>query len=330
MNSRNFPDKLSIAFLSIAFLPFSAFSQESLIYTNYYLNPFIINPAATGAEIYPQADLSINKQWLAFPNSPSTFSLAGNCRVGFWDFYDPKGFVNRGPLKLKDRVGLGATILKDNNGPLSTTSILISYAYHIPINEDSRLSLGMSLIGSFYSMNTSILKPDQSNDPYLYSGNSNSFRSNFCLGAYYYCSSYFAGLSATKLLPDISNADDQLKEQPGLFLIGGYKLMKNSNSFSLEPSFTLKKTANANVSCDMHAKLYVKKLNWIAISYSTTQNINIMLGLHLYKMVYLGYNYGYTVSKIASYNYGSHEIHLGINLGLIGAEGIRTTVDDTK
>jgi hypothetical protein len=29
------------------------------------------------------------------------------------------------------------------------------------------------------------------------------------------------------------------------------------------------------------------------------------------------------MSEMAQYNYGSHEIHLGINLGLIGVEGVR-------
>ena len=44
-------------------------------------------------------------------------------------------------------------------------------------------------------------------------------------------------------------------------------------------------------------------------------------------MLYAGYNYEYSVSKIASYNYGSHEIHLGINLGLRGVEGVRESTD---
>ncbi len=317
-------------FILIAFFLISidSFSQEPLMFANYYLNPFIINPAITGSEIYPQVDLSANKQWLSFPNSPATFALAGHFRVGMFDFYDPKGFINKGPLKINGRVGLGAAIFRDNNGPLSTTSINISYAYHFHVSSDSRLSLGMSLMGSFYSLNSSMLKPNLP-DPYLISGNPNVFRLNFGFGAYYYSPSYFAGISASKLLPDVTGVNNQIKEQPGFFLMGGYKINKDNYLLNFEPSLTIKKFAGARMAADIHFKMYVKKLNWIAVSYSTTQNVNFMFGVHLVKMAYIAYNYGYTVSKIASFNYGSHEIHLGINLGLTAVPGIRTTVNDT-
>ena len=42
-------------------------------------------------------------------------------------------------------------------------------------------------------------------------------------------------------------------------------------------------------------------------------------------MVYAGYNYEYTLSKISSYNLSTHDIYLGINLGLTRVESIRGT-----
>ena len=301
------------------------FSQEGSIYDNYYLNPFIINPAITGAEYYPVAELSVKKQWLSFPDAPTTFLLAGNYRIGQYDFYDPKGFVNKGPLKLANRIGLGAALYRDNNGPLSNTGLILSYAFHVPLNKDSKLSFGISGIGTIYSLNSSILKPDQSNDSYLLTGNGNIFRANLNFGVYYYSDIYFAGLSANKILPDISNVNDQPKELPSYFLIGGYKFMAKSNSLNFEPFLTVKKTGIENITLDIHAKFYIKRLNWLAVSYSTSGKMNFQFGLNLYKMLYAGYNYEYNLSDIASYNSGSHEIYIGINLGLVGIEGIRRT-----
>jgi hypothetical protein len=37
-------------------------------------------------------------------------------------------------------------------------------------------------------------------------------------------------------------------------------------------------------------------------------------------MLYAGYNYEYTLGNVSSYSLGSHEIHLGINLGMMGME----------
>ncbi|MBN1416863.1 MAG: PorP/SprF family type IX secretion system membrane protein [Bacteroidales bacterium] len=301
------------------------FSQENSIYENYYLTPFIINPAITGAEYYPTADLSARQQWSGFPDAPTTFLLAGSFRVGRYDFYDPKGLVNKGPFKMADRIGLGASIYRDSDGPLVFTGGILSYAYHIPVNAETRLSFGLSAIGTYFAFNSSLLKPDQPDDPYLLNGNDNVFRANFNLGSYFYNDVYFIGISANKLLPDIKAVNDVRKEQPSFFLMGGYKFFRNNYVFMLEPSLVVKKLADANISVDIHAKLYIKKLHWIAISYGTTGRINFRFGLQLYRMLYAGYNYEYTLSHIASYNYGSHEVHLGINLGLIGIKGIRDT-----
>ncbi len=58
------------------------------------------------------------------------------------------------------------------------------------------------------------------------------------------------------------------------------------------------------------------------LSYSTSDKVNFMFGVHLIKMVYAGYAYEYSLSKISKYTYGTHEIYLGINLGLFGVDGI--------
>jgi type IX secretion system PorP/SprF family membrane protein len=299
------------------------FSQEYFIFQNYYLNPSLINPAIAGTENYPSADLSVRKQWVGIPDAPTTYLMAVNFKIGRYDFYDPKKFINKGPLKFTDRIGLGVSIFRDINGPLSYTGGILSYSYHVPVNKDSKLSFGMSAIFNYYSFNSSILKPDQSNDPYLLNGNDNGFNTNFNFGIYFYNEVYFIGFSADNILPGIQEANDQNMEQPSLYLMGGYKFLKNSRNLILEPSLTLKKLANTNIYVDIHAKLYILKSHWIAVSYSTDNRINFRFGVLLYKKLYAGYNYEYTLTDIGSYNFGSHEIHLGINLGLRGIEGIR-------
>jgi type IX secretion system PorP/SprF family membrane protein len=298
-------------------------SQESFVYKGYYFSPFLVNPAITGAELYPVADLSIRQQWLAFADAPATYQLSGNYRIGTYDFYDPKGFVNKGPLKLKDRIGIGAAVYKDINGPSNYTGGLVSYAYHIPVNLNTNLSFGMAVVGSYYGFNSSLLKPDQPNDDYLLNNNNDNFRINFNIGGYLYSNLYFIGISADKILPDISQVNENTSFNPSYFIIAGHKLMAENRSFNIEPSIAVKKIRNESLAVDIHTKLYFQSVNWIAVSYGTSGNLSFQFGLRLYRKIYAGYNYEYTMSEIARYNYGSHEIHLGINLGLTSIEGIR-------
>jgi type IX secretion system PorP/SprF family membrane protein len=297
-------------------------AQESSIYDNYYLNTFIINPAATGSNYYPEIDLYAKKQWLGFDGSPSTYFLSGNYCIGNYDFYNPKQFINKGPLKLKDRVGIGAAVFNDNYGPMSNTGGLISYAYHLPVNHINKLSFGLSFIGTYHLLNTSELKPEQPDDPHLYEGESSLFRFNFNLGVIYSTENYYFGISVNKFLKDVSDDNFIVSMTPSYYIIGGYKFNSNKSSFDFEPSIVVKKLGDEPISGDVNLKLYVNNFHWIALSYSTTGKINLRFGLKIYKHVYLGYGYEQSLSNIAQYNYGSHEIHLGINLGLYKVEGV--------
>ena len=304
---------------------FDTCSQEKYIYTNSYLDPFIINPACTGLEYYAVAHLSYEKQWLNFPDSPSTYKLTWNSKLGNFNFYDSKGMVNKGPLKLKERVGIGAGIYKDNNGLLSTTGGLLSYAYHIPFKDKNNLSFGMSLLLNNYSLRSSLLDPDQSNDSYLFSGNDNVFNINFATGIFYREKHYFAGISMTNILPDISGISETKKTEPGYFLITGYQFGKNRNQFYYEPSVELKYISSEDIFVDLHAKVYYKQLNWGALSISSSKRVNIQFALNIYKRIYFAYSYGFTFSQIESLNGDLHQISIGINLGLINVDGIRKT-----
>jgi type IX secretion system PorP/SprF family membrane protein len=298
-------------------------AQENPVYDSYYFSPFLINPAVTGAELYTVADFSVKKQWVGFPDAPSTVRLSANYRIGTYDFYDPKGFVNKGPLNLTNRIGLGAAICMDKNGPTKYTGGIVSYAYHLPVGQKMNLSFGIGIVGSFYEFDYSLLKPMQPFDNYLLTGENNLFRLNTSIGSYFYCYDYFIGLSANHLLADISQIHEQMTSAPGYFFMAGKKFLLKRLPLTLEPSIILKKTERDNPALDLHAKLYIKRLNWIALSYGTSRNLNFQFGLNIYRMVYLGYRYGLTVSEIANYNFGTHEIHLGINLGMRGSEEIR-------
>lgn len=302
-----------IIILLLAYGKLSA--QEYSLYQDSYLNPFIINPAVAGSEVYAIADCSVKKQWVGFTNPPETYSISVNSRLGRHDFYNRKGLVKR-RLKPGNQIGVGASIFKDNNGPLSSTGGLISYSYHFPVNDNSYLSLGASVSGIYYSFNSLLLDPDQPDDMYLLNENENTFRPNFTVGVYFYNYRYYFGLSSAKIFPDINQVNDAVELTPAFFLIGGYKLMAENDFINIEPSLIIKTNTVEGFSADIYTKLYLKKLNWIALSYGTSGKLRFLFALRLNKKVYAGYNYEYFISDISRYSYGSHELHVGVNLGL--------------
>lgn len=309
-----------VIFALITFVSLRA--QETFLYREYYLSQFVINPAITGAEYYSVSEISVKKQWLGIQNSPRSFIVSGNTRLGAYDFYDPKGFVNKGPLKLKDRVGLGAAIYGDQDGPINFIGLLLSYSYQFPVTDKSRLALGISATGDFRSVNNSMLNPNQPGDAYLYANNGAHFNPNFNLGVYYRAEDFFAGLSADKILHNPVMEGSNIKEKSSFFLLGGYQYLKK-HKLSFESMLVVKKIGEENISLDFFQKAYIKRYSWVAVSYGTTQRLNVLFAVNIYRWMYLGYTFQYSLSKIAQYNFGSHQISFGINLGLIGTDGIR-------
>ena len=310
----------------IIFLSHNSFSQENSIYHNYLLSPFLINPAITGSEYYPSVEIFAKKQWIGISDSPGTVLIAGNYRIGEYDFYNPSGMVNKGFVNLKDRIGLGAALFGDHNGPSNILGGLLSYAYHVPVTNYTRLSFGVSLSTNYYYFNNSKLKPDMPGDSYLLSGNENVIKANVNLGTYFYSSKFFTGVSVTKILPDMTTINDKVEEQPSIFFIGGYKFFHTKpNNF--EQTIIIKSIKNEKLYADFLSKYYYQRLNWIAFSYSTSGKMNFLLGIHLIKMLYMGYNFEYTLSKISTFGYTTHGIYLGINLGLVKVENIKKTIN---
>lgn len=292
-------------------------SQEKSIYNQAYIDPFIINPASTGSELFPVVRLSVEKSWVGFRDSPSTLLFTGNARIGNYGFYTPKGLINKSPIKIGDRVALGGAVYYDNNGPLKSTGGMISYAYHVPVNALSSLSMGLSAYFLNKTLNTSKLEPDQADDEYLLNGQNDLFRVNFGVGLFFHSKNFFSGLSVNELFSMQSKKSYRDVKTPGYYLIAGYKF-DISRSIDIEPSIIVRKPSNDDLNFDFYARLYYLKFHWVALSYSTAGLADIMVAARLYNSFYLGYNYIYNIGRIAHYNYGSHRISIGINLGLRG------------
>ena len=87
-------------------------AQHRYIYTQYFINPVMINPGATGSSGGQNLFLNYRNNWANHEGSPKTFSFS----------YD--GLVT-------DKVGLGAFLMSDTYGALQTIKGQLSYSYNI-------------------------------------------------------------------------------------------------------------------------------------------------------------------------------------------------------
>jgi type IX secretion system PorP/SprF family membrane protein len=281
-----------------------------------------INPAITGRDKSPIVNLSHKQYFFGTKGNPNTTSLGASIRLGTFDFYNPQKMLNRTGFFSRGRMGLGFMFLQDKDGPLNTYFGEFSYGYFIPLkNKNSELSFGLSAQFLDYHLNRSILNPLDSDDPLINNPNVSKIVPEAGCGIYYHDLQFYAGVSINDLLLSKQplNRDNLATNKRDYFFQSGYKIFLKR--FEMEPSVYLAKIDANSLYCFSQLKFYYRNYNWIALGYRSTKALLFSLGISLQRF-YVAYAYEQNISGMSSYFSGSHEIMLGMNIGLYEPLGI--------
>lgn len=304
------------------------FAQHTPEYSKHYSFEQVINPAITGRDRYPFLNLSNKKYWLNTQNSPFEICLGGSFRLGNFNFYTPSMMLNKENVFAKDRMGFGGFLMYEQNGPLGYFFAEFDYAYHLPLNKNatSELSFGLSLQLSDYNINTSLFDPLDPGDPELLSLDKVPSVWDGGFGIYYNTEQFFAGISVNDLLKQESQLETEIvnPNQRDYFMQTGYKFYLLR--FELEPSVLAAQIDDDPMYYFGQIKAYYSNYNWFSVGYMSTKSVRLAVGLRVRRM-HVVYAFEQSVSKMANYFSNSHEIMLGINIGLFKSEGIRKTVN---
>ncbi|MFN8331006.1 MAG: PorP/SprF family type IX secretion system membrane protein [Saprospiraceae bacterium] len=109
------------------------------VYTQYHINPILINPAYTGFEGQSQILFNFRNHWAGFDGSPKGLTLG----------------INGSPV---NNMGLGSIIYSEKFGVANRFSGQLNYAYNFKTGPDTKMSLSLS--GSYirYSLDNSALQ----------------------------------------------------------------------------------------------------------------------------------------------------------------------------
>ena len=282
-----------------------------------------MNPAATGRDRYPFFNFSSKKYWIGTPNSPFEVCMGGAFRLGKFDFYKPNMLLNKGRLVSRDRMGGGAFMMYDQNGPMRYMIGELEYAYHLPFNVNSttELSFGLALNISGYNINKSLLDPLNPGDPTLLGLNKQSPLIDGGFGIYFNTEQLFVGTSVKDILGTRMFPNDPQINERDYFVNGGYKFYLHY--FDLEPSMVIAYIDDQPFYSGQ-IKAYFRDYNWLSLCFTSAYSFRAALGFRVRRM-YFAYAFEQSISKMANYFSSSHEIMLGINIGLFEPSGLRKT-----
>lgn len=299
-----------------------ALGQQQPIYSQYMMNPYLLNPAIAGYQGITDVNLVAREQWLGYGDGPSTYALSGQTRILRTSFRNRSRLIRQRVRRRRPsgRVGFGGYIFNDINGDIRRTGFQGTYAYHIYMR-DLQLSAGVSLAA--FQFKADVTPSDLYNpvDPLIREGVPNSnFSPDANVGFLASSDRFYAGLSVTSLFQSAiqfgpGNKESAYRLRRHYYLIGGYRFQERRSDYGVEPSLMLSLTERLSWNLDINVKGYYKNDYWVGLSYRTAGTVITMFGMN-YQQLYFGYAFDYSFGEISRFNtIGTHELMIGMRLG---------------
>ena len=181
-------------------------------------------------------------------------------------------------------------------------------------SNNQRLSLGLKLSGNDYNTNYSSLDFDDLSDPNA-GKIDNYFIENIGFGLYFQTNKLYLGFSIPYFFES-----KKINKKRHYYLSGGFR-NGLSDKLTINPSFLLKKTANAPTSIDISSIIFYQDLFWFGVNYGGSQrgffsnkfgeSISVISGVKLNSSFSIGYSIARHLGGwTASSNSSSHEIYM--------------------
>lgn len=293
--------KLVVAAMALLGCMTSGWAQQDAHYSQYMFNQLAFNPAYTGSRDALSATMVLRKQWLGFDGSPTT----GNLNL-------------HSPIS-NERHGIGFNFEHDRIGVTTQSNLALTYAYRIPVGKGF-LNLGLSAGMLQYKTRFSQINPVDT-DPSKPTADASAILPRAGAGAYFYTPKFYAGFSVPNLLAGrYFGSGNQTagivasKQSMHMFGMIGAILGADKN-VGFRPSAVFKYVPGAPMQIDVNATVFFAKVLGVGVGYRTSDALIFMLEFQSQRRFRAGYAFDMTLSPLKTFNSGSHELMIGIDLG---------------
>jgi type IX secretion system PorP/SprF family membrane protein len=297
-----------------------SFGQQLPLYSQYLYNKFLVNPSVAGSDGYTSVSLTAREQWVGYYGAPRTFSFSVQTRMLKKSFIMKQTRVKKSVYRPKTdgKVGLGGYVFSDKNGLISRTGFQLSYAYHMWIENETQLSLGLALTGYHYKINEKEINFEDPNEPLL---NSNLRRGMFVpdatFGIHLLNARYSLGFSADQLLEASakigSDAYQNFKMSRQYYLFGSYDFERGASAV-IQPSFMFMMSHQLKPQADIGVTYIYEEDFWAGLAFRTSGALIANVGVK-YENIFIGYAFDFTMQEIQRITYGTHEITFALKFG---------------
>ena len=310
-----------LAFISILLIYGATVAGQQLpLYSQYLYNKFLINPAVAGSDGFTSFNLTAREQWVGYSGAPRTFSFSWQARLLKRGYLLKQVGNKRNVYRPKSdgKIGLGGYVFNDRNGLVNRTGFQLSYSYHMWLENNTQLSMGLALTGYHFKINEKEINFEDPNEPWL---NNELRRGIFvpdaAFGIYVLNPRYNFGFSTEQLFGAAAklgdNAYKNFRMDRHYYLFGSYSFL-SGNKIELQPSALIMMSEQLKPQADIGFTYIYDQSFWAGLSYRTSGAIITNFGFR-YTNMFIGYAFDFTLQEIQRVTYGTHELTVALKFG---------------
>ncbi len=267
----------------------STYGQQHYQNTMFWNNLSWINPAASGVDHQHYGVVQGRNQWMGFQGNPKLIGAS----------YDVKlSGINS---------GIGVNYVYDELGFERNQIVNLNYSYHIEMEGEQTLSVGLSGGINQKRLDAVWITPDHGvgSDPFIPTNGKESTVSSRA-GLFYKSDKIWLSGSVTNLIE--TTFDAWGIDNKRLFFVGGSYEYNVSQSISINPQ-TMVKTDFASTAIDLNVLAKFKQLYWTGVNYRLSSgDLYLMAGADIMDHFRIGT--AYSISNVQLNNNGSLEVVL--------------------
>ncbi len=279
------------------------YAQQAPLFSTYFFNKYLNNPAFTGIDNEYRAFGFYRSQWADVPGSPVTggATLEGS----FW----------------KNRIGVGAYVFNDKIGVFNRTNAAVSYAQKIMFAKHHQISIGVQGGAFINRINFAGTHAVDYNDPDLANLKPNRAVFDLNIGISYKFKTLLVGFSVPNVLqPNARYANVyggatnyQYVRHYNAFL--QYKIVLLKGKFNITPTVIMRKGKATGFQADASLMLDYNNIVFVGAGYRNMFGVTGMAGVNILNMFTVAYAYDYTTPRILKGQVGAtHEITAGFHI----------------
>lgn len=284
---------------------FSAQAQEPPVYSQFFINPYIYNPAYAGIDGHTVISAMYRQQWVGLDGAPT---------ISHVTFHTP----------LKGGIGVGAFAFNENQSAITSSGVKGSVSYLANFDRKHWIRFGLSLGAGSNSLNLDGV--DNPSDPAFASIVDNGFYALGDFGMTYHSGNFNFGVSMPSLfrgnvITRDSFAPVDFKPTDNLFLKANYHVGFLNDNYVWEPHVLYRYSSQNANQLEVANIIHVLHHIWFGASYRqagdsfTEGNIVALFGIKVLEKLAIGYAFELGDSKVNNFTGNTHEIHIGFHLG---------------